>query len=271
MTKMCTKCKIEQDITNFWKDKNKSDGLSCWCIKCQKEYNENRKDKQKQWYEQHKEKIKEKHRVYREQHKEEIKNYNQNYDKINREKRLIRQKQYYESHKKERQDYYYSDYREKSKERSKKYREEHKEKLKAYDKKYREEHKEELKAYDKQRNQNNKLYRCMSKGIWHSLQGAKSEQKWETLISYNLKELKQHLESQFTPEMNWDNYGEYWEIDHIIPQNLLKTNNPEDKKFQICWSLANLRPLEKSLNRSRPKDGSDISEKLKQKILGQKL
>ena len=26
-----------------------------------------------------------------------------------------------------------------------------------------------------------------------------------------------YLESQFTPEMNWDNYGTYWEIDHIHP------------------------------------------------------
>lgn len=28
---------------------------------------------------------------------------------------------------------------------------------------------------------------------------------------------KQHLENQFTKEMNWDNYGSYWEIDHIKP------------------------------------------------------
>ena len=51
-------------------------------------------------------------------------------------------------------------------------------------------------------------------------------------------------------------------------------NYPEykdSKSFQICWSLANLRPLEKSLNRQRPKDGSDISDELKQKILGQEL
>lgn len=26
-----------------------------------------------------------------------------------------------------------------------------------------------------------------------------------------------YLENQFTKEMSWDNYGTYWEIDHIIP------------------------------------------------------
>ena len=91
------------------------------------------------------------------------------------------------------------------------------------------------------------------------------------MVSYSFQKLKEHIESQFTPEMSWDNYGEYWEIDHIIPKNLFNFSDFTDKQFQICWSLANLRPLEKSLNRSRPKDGSDISEELKQQILGQDL
>lgn len=28
---------------------------------------------------------------------------------------------------------------------------------------------------------------------------------------------KKYLEQQFTTKMNWENYGIYWEIDHIIP------------------------------------------------------
>ena len=31
------------------------------------------------------------------------------------------------------------------------------------------------------------------------------------------KEYSLYLEKQFTEEMNWDNYGTYWEIDHSIP------------------------------------------------------
>jgi len=26
-----------------------------------------------------------------------------------------------------------------------------------------------------------------------------------------------YLEQQFTLNMNWDNYGKYWEVDHIYP------------------------------------------------------
>lgn len=65
--------------------------------------------------------------------------------------------------------------------------------------------------------------------------------------------------------------GSYWEIDHIIPQNLFHYDSEQDRDFKICWSLLNLRPLTTTKNRSRPKDGSDIPEDLKQFILGQNI
>lgn len=37
------------------------------------------------------------------------------------------------------------------------------------------------------------------------------------LLGCSIEEYKQYLESLFTLKMNWDNYGKYWEIDHIIP------------------------------------------------------
>lgn len=67
--------------------------------------------------------------------------------------------------------------------------------------------------------------------------------------------------------MNWDNYGSYWEIDHIIPVNTFDFIKHTDSDFKICWSLANLRPLESIANKKRPKDGSDISQEIKDKIL----
>lgn len=66
--------------------------------------------------------------------------------------------------------------------------------------------------------------------------------------------------------MSWNNYGDYWEIDHIIPINTFNFNSYEDREFQVCWSLANLRPLEKIANRKRPKDGSDIPNNIQDKI-----
>lgn len=90
-------------------------------------------------------------------------------------------------------------------------------------------------------------------------------------LPFSIQQFKNYFEHLFTPEMNWNNYGTYWEIDHIITKKLFRFSSYEDEQFQVCWSLKNLRPLEKSLNRCRPKDGRDISKEQAIKILGQDL
>ena len=59
---------------------------------------------------------------------------------------------------------------------------------------------------------------------------------------YSAQELKQHLESRFTKEMNWDNYGVYWHVDHIVSISELVGCGVVDPK--IINSLDNLQPLE---------------------------
>ena len=49
--------------------------------------------------------------------------------------------------------------------------------------------------------------------------------------------------------MSWDNYGEYWSIDHIIPQNLAETVD----ELKTLHHYSNLQPIEKSEN-SRKQD-----------------
>jgi hypothetical protein len=67
------------------------------------------------------------------------------------------------------------------------------------------------------------------------------------LLRYEPKNLKKHLESLFLDDMNWDNYGSYWQIDHIIPVSLFINNTPT----YIANSLENLRPLYTKINISR--------------------
>ena len=112
----------------------------------------------------------------------------------------------------------------------------------------------------------------MASNIKYSLKSRnlpKEEKHWENLVPYTILELKEHLERQFDKNMTWENMGKYWEIDHIIPQNTFKFTSYKDKDFQICWSLANLRPLERTINKSRPKDGSDLDVDTKLLILNQ--
>lgn len=50
--------------------------------------------------------------------------------------------------------------------------------------------------------------------------------------------LKQHLEQQFKPEMNWHNYGKVWNIDHLVPLSQARTEMQTLKLSH--WT--NLRP-----------------------------
>jgi len=42
-------------------------------------------------------------------------------------------------------------------------------------------------------------------------------QKTLDLIGCSKDKFMKHLENQFDEKMTWDNYGSYWEVDHIIP------------------------------------------------------
>jgi len=87
--------------------------------------------------------------------------------------------------------------------------------------------------------------------IYKALKGNKNGRKWKSLVDYTIEDLIKHLEVQFDKKMNWDNYGNYWEIDHIKPKSLFKYENAEDEEFKKCWALENLQPLEVSENRRK--------------------
>ncbi len=54
------------------------------------------------------------------------------------------------------------------------------------------------------------------------------------------------IEFQFSPEMNWDNYGKYWNFDHITPYDNFDLTI-EDQQLKCCiWS--NIQPLPYSKN-----------------------
>lgn len=66
--------------------------------------------------------------------------------------------------------------------------------------------------------------------------------KVQLLLGYSIAELKSHLESQFTPDMNWSAFmAGRIHIDHKIPQKLFDLSKEEE--WRECWSLSNLQPL----------------------------
>lgn len=239
--KVCGRCKKELSEDNFYKSKSSKDGLNYMCKTCQKAYDDARRNNserkiqkqqnQQKYYESNKELLKLKCRQYcsLESTKELRRKYYQN----NREELKQYAKDYYASHKLEIQQY--------NKNR-------------------------DNRDYDKQRNQylSRKLsavaHRCLKRNNV-------SDNTWQKYFPYTQQTFREHIEKQFTSDMSWSNYGEYWELDHIIPQSVLLFDDFNCINYQICWSLSNLRPLEVSNNRSRPRDGSDISENVKKSII----
>jgi len=59
---------------------------------------------------------------------------------------------------------------------------------------------------------------------------------------YTNEELFNHIESQFTDGMSWDNMSE-WHIDHIRPVASFNYDSTEHPDFKKCWALNNLQPL----------------------------
>jgi hypothetical protein len=76
--------------------------------------------------------------------------------------------------------------------------------------------------------------------------------KNDTTMNYigcNIQYFREWLEYNFTGEMNWDNYGSFWSIDHIIP--VCKFNlSVEDEKFK-CWNWSNMMPVTVNYNSSK--------------------
>jgi hypothetical protein len=76
-----------------------------------------------------------------------------------------------------------------------------------------------LKEYNKNRRKDNiqvKLYESIKANINKRIHNSKSS-KINKHLGCTLTEYKLYLEQQFNNNMDWENYGNYWEIDHIIP------------------------------------------------------
>lgn len=73
----------------------------------------------------------------------------------------------------------------------------------------------------------------------------------ESTLGYTNDQFKAHLESQFTGLMEWDNYGDYWEIDHIIPVSHYRKTMSGEGLISILITmnrLENLQPLTREDN-----------------------
>lgn len=120
---------------------------------------------------------------------------------------------------------------------------------------------ERSKNYIKQRCKTDPQFK-LNKILTSNFSKLKKNSSKKLFLNYTVQDLKEHLESLFEPWMNWNNWGKYnsktwddndastwtWNIDHIIPKSKFDYNSVNDKEFEECWSLSNLRPYSSKLN-----------------------
>ena len=68
-------------------------------------------------------------------------------------------------------------------------------------------------------------------------------------IGCNIQYLREWFEFNFTSEMNWENYGSFWSIDHVIP--VCKFDLTDETQKLQCWNWTNLMPVSIVYNSSK--------------------
>lgn len=98
--------------------------------------------------------------------------------------------------------------------------------------------KERLRSMERKRRRNGRINELMRRAL--NDQGKSA--RLLDLVGYEVSELRDHLERQFTRGMNWEKFrnGDI-HIDHIIPQSQFDMHDHDE--VRACFALSNLRPL----------------------------
>jgi hypothetical protein len=104
-------------------------------------------------------------------------------------------------------------------------------------------------SYIQKRRSLDPLYRLMT-DIRAKTRMAIKNKSWrdggptQALLGVDKETFMSYLESKFTDGMSWDNYGEVWNLDHIVP---LSSANDETQMYNLAHFL-NVRPIYKNDN-----------------------
>jgi hypothetical protein len=90
--------------------------------------------------------------------------------------------------------------------------------------------------------------RCRINDILRMANVKKSD-KTEEIIGCSADFMRQFIEHQFKPEMNWLNWGTYWELDHVIPISKFDVSDPV--QLRRAFNYSNCKPITKVENRSK--------------------
>lgn len=188
---------------------------------------------------------------HRAENSEKVKEYMSNYYDLNKDVILDRLKENYNLNKERKIEY------------QKKYAEENKEKIKEYKSNHSKKNREKITKYksnyQRERRKTDPLFKLkftISGLIRKSFKnkGISKNKKSTEILGCDITFFKIYLENLFTSEMNWDNHGKVWDIDHIVP---LSTAITEEDVIKLNH-YSNLQPLDSYINRNVKRDKTDF-------------
>ena len=259
-TKACTKCGEEKPLEEFSIRRSRGKGRYAYCKKCGQVA-------AAEWKKKNKEKVRENQKSYRQANKEKLKAQAKEYREANKEK-IAKQKKEYKKKNKEHLEACHKQWKKENREHIKKYnqgwKKENREHVSEYQKEYRTENKERLSTQEAS-------HRRQNRDKYNENQRRRKKEDPIFAIHCNVRrttkrviergfrrgsavrdmgctgeEAKKHLESLFDEHMTWENYGEYWHIDHIYP--LAAANLKDRVEFLAAVNWRNLQPLEAKAN-----------------------
>lgn len=135
--------------------------------------------------------------------------------------------------------------RDKYRETVDKYKKNNKEKIYNRTKTWKSKNRDKIRTYEKKKFKEDMQFR-LGKNLRHRINKVlKNNKKIDStinLLGCSITEFKNHLEKQFKPGMNWNNYGKNgWHIDHIKPCASFDLSIKEQQRK--CFHFTNLQPL----------------------------
>jgi len=130
--------------------------------------------------------------------------------------------------------------------------EEELEKDREYQRNWEKDNRDKVKEYHKRtllKNPNLKIGHNVRIRMYQVLKGISKHEPTLKLLGCSIKDYKLYLESKFDENMSWDNYGTYWEIDHI--KCLYKFDFTQYTQQMEAFNFTNTQPLESTENRKK--------------------
>ena len=256
--KMCSNCKTEKPITEFYKRKDRTDSYRSQCKSCTNE-------KSRKYQLANPEQYAEYCRKYRKLNPKKCYENTQKWFKANPGKKAEYYRKWYEANTEKVAEYkreWNANNRERKNENGRRWKMANKDKVAISGQRYREanpgkaaENARKLYASDPQRiiqrkqawingdspaAENYRIARNLRSRVSDVLKGKYKSAPTLVLLGCSIDDFKEYFAEMFTDGMTWNNHGE-WHIDHIVPCAAFDLTDAEQQK--VCFHYTNLQPL----------------------------